>query len=71
MNQHPNAPAARPAPMTLAADGRLPAWPVGDAAARGETRLWNGTLARMPIRARLALVQPRMLKAQVGRAGRS
>jgi hypothetical protein len=59
------------ATRTTPLDQRRPALPPErGTGARGETWLPDGTVIRMPLRTRLALIRPRMLKAQTGRAGR-
>jgi hypothetical protein len=69
MSQHLEAPMTRRAPATPVGHGLL----VADRGtiARGGTWLRDGTAIRMPLRTRLALIRPQMLKAQGGRPGRS
>jgi hypothetical protein len=67
MSEHretPMPPTARPARPDRVQTA-LP--PDHRALARGGTWLRDGTVIRMPLRARLALVRPQMLKAQAGR----
>jgi hypothetical protein len=66
MNQHrdvPRSPAGRAAKAAAAATA-LPADHV--ALVRAGTWLRDGTVIRVPLRARLALVRPQMLKARAG-----
>ena len=66
MDQHrdvPRTPGGRAARAAKAAA----ALPIdSEELARGGTWLRGGTLIRVPLRARLALVRPQMLKARVG-----
>ncbi len=66
MSQHRDTPATTARPALV---GRVPAALPRDhgALVRGGTWLRDGTVIRMPLRARLALVRPQMLKAQAGR----
>ncbi len=71
MSQHRESPmsqTARPARVDRVPTA-LP--PDHGALARGGTWLRDGTVICMPLRTRLALVRPHMLKAQAGRAAGS
>lgn len=71
MNQQREWPATQAA-RAVRPDQALPGQgPDRGTLARGGTWLRDGTPIRVPLRARLALVQPHMLKAQAGRPARS
>ncbi len=70
MTLHRESPAAQAA-RAVRPDQALPGpTPDRGALARGGTWLRGGTVIQMPLRTRLALVRPQMLKAQAGRTAR-
>ena len=71
MSQHGEFPAARPARAARVGQGPTALPPDHGALARGGTWVRDGTVIRMPLRTRLALVRPQMLKARTGRQSES